>query len=285
MPLAVIELDFPPADPRLPPSLQIPAGSDGVSPSAGRHALRTLGILLARPDGTGVGGLCPEAGPVHLGTAHRGLARAIHRAAVATGPGGVILIEGQLDITDWDPAARGPIWGPVECDREVQRAIRNATANGVTVVEPAGNTAGLDLGGLIRPGGDRVFAVDSGAVIVGSVHPTDHRPLGPVGIRIDCWGWGAGVTTLDALPHRSDGWTTNHGGTSAAAALIAGAAVLLQSGQPQPLPPAAIRSRLADRTRGTAARHPRRLHRDPTLCGVLPDVGALLDPASTPARR
>jgi hypothetical protein len=93
------------------------------------------------------------------------------------------------------------------------------------------------------------------------------------GRRIDCYAWGEQVvTTGDGVDSREiDRLTETFSGTSAASAIVAGAAVLLQSiakaDRGQPLSPADLRALLRDPIAGTASVNPA----DDRI-GVMPDL-------------
>jgi serine protease len=135
-------------------------------------------------------------------------------------PGDVLLLEVQRSLL------------PTEIDNADFNAIQLAVAHGVIVIEAAGNgarnlndVAETNLSTLTTswPFQER----DSGAIMVGAVKKQqDTNNVHPIldssnrGDRIDCYAWGEGVATIG---------NDNFDGTSAAAAKIAGAALLLQA--------------------------------------------------------
>jgi hypothetical protein len=126
---------------------------------------------------------------------------------------------------------------PAELEDQIYEAVRLLTAAGVTVVACAGNGT-LDLDTVTSDDGKFVFNRgspdfrDSGAIFVGGA-TWDQRVRvedSNYGSRVDCFAWGTGVTTTysnDAgTNHRR--YTRCANGTSAAGAIVAGAAVAIQ---------------------------------------------------------
>jgi hypothetical protein len=129
--------------------------------------------------------------------------------------GDIILIESQTQYQ----------FLPEEVQPTVFEQIKLATSCGFVVIEPAGNSGlvqqsgqGVDIDGFISSG------PDSGAIIVGagSDDPQDQHPWVPqtnFGQRVDCFALGEGI---DAAT------TVDFGGTSGAAAIVAGLAACVQ---------------------------------------------------------
>jgi hypothetical protein len=180
------------------------------------------------------------------------------------GFGDVILIEAQKD---------GPVDPelgiPVELDTAVFSAIRLATALGITVIEPAGNAdVDLDTYPALNRSVPATFK-DSGAVLVGSATWLDgvgwykSAVGGAYGSRVDCFAATSDVVSIG---------TTSFGGTSAASAIIAGAACAIQgiaiAGDSEwyRLTPQQIRTMLADPLTGT-----------PTTNGASDMIGSMPD--------
>ncbi|MCS6828986.1 MAG: hypothetical protein NZ553_20405, partial [Caldilinea sp.] len=148
------------------------------------------------------------------------------------GVGDILLLEQQHS-----PRSNGQVsHRPVETIPDVLAAIQLATRLGVTVIEPAGNGSGLPNNrqgrnlNLYAPFSSAA-PMDSGAVIVSASRaplPTtalERHPTANFGARVNCFAWGENVTTLTT----GDDVTFSYGQTSAAAAIIAGAAAVIQS--------------------------------------------------------
>ena len=156
--------------------------------------------------------------------------------------GRVLLLEVQLNPL---PGAGGVIWSwmPMETAPADFEVIRLATALGIVVVEPTGNgsndldafqeaTAGKFV--LRRnPAGD---FKDSGAIMVGgstSDYPYIRSVVGAgqgtgYGSRVDCFAWAENVCTCGVDLAGRDSYRVDFNGTSSAAAIVAGAALLVQ---------------------------------------------------------
>jgi hypothetical protein len=164
--------------------------------------------------------------------------------------GRVLLLEVQLNPTN-DPLAltdiNGVKWNgmPMETAPADFEIIRLATALGIVVIEAAGNGfKDLDAFQQSISGGKFVLSrthpadfKDSGAIMVGgstSDYPYLRSVVGPgqgtcFGSRVDCFAWAEGVRTCGVDPFTElDAYPGNFGGTSAAAAIVAGAALLVQ---------------------------------------------------------
>jgi hypothetical protein len=174
-------------------------------------------------------------------------------------PGGVLLIE----VQHADPS------GPLEDDPAVFDAIQSATDAGIVVVEAAGN--GLRLWTPLNG--------DSGAIVVAAAQSAlndegthSRHPDSNFGERIDCYAWGENVATLSSNSRGAHKYTERFGFTSGAAAIIAGAVLLIQGFAVQKLggalSPKQIRDILRDPALGTSS---------PDPIGVMPDLERILD--------
>ncbi len=129
---------------------------------------------------------------------------------------------------------------PTEVDPLDFDAIRLAVANGIIVVEAAGNGR-INLNRLRTVDGRllrrrSVDFRDSGAIMVGAARaaaPHNRSWFSNHGSRVDCFAWGDSVVAagygnyLDGDDRHT--YTDTFSGTSSAAPMIAGAAVLVQS--------------------------------------------------------
>ena len=241
-------------------------GTDPVPEFNVDHGTAVLGILVAKPDGVGVTGIAHESqigviNPQPSGAQPR-LANAINEAAGRLDRGDILLIEQssitgpRIDLT----TGRGVI--PVEYDSDIFNAIRSATSRGIVVIEPAGNGF-EDLDHPAYEGRFDRSKRDSGAILVGAGLPEGGVfGFGPdlvrteesnYGSRLDVQGWGRFVVTcgfgdLRREQGRNNWYTDLFGATSAAAAMVAGAAAVLQSIAKErgigPLSPSQLRSLL-----------------------------------------
>lgn len=283
-----------------------PALSPAMANEELRHAIADLGVLAARNNGVGCTGIAYGA-PILLASSNRcnrtrpdAIADAIVTLLAQLQPGDVLLIEEQIRYPR-DPNQPGAsinpanedtyIYAPVEFSPDTFEAIRLATALGVTVIEPAGNKtssrASVDLQpyftryeqwlrqqGLLLPGDP----FDSGATLVGACVPQaqQRHSSSNYGMPVRCCAWGSNVTTLDL----NDGIRCGYNGTSAASAIIAGAAALLQSivsSTSMPLTPTQLRTLLSDPNFGVEP--------DPNRgpVGVMPDLQRIVTALQTGA--
>ncbi|MEX2209005.1 MAG: S8 family serine peptidase [Myxococcota bacterium] len=276
-------------DLELPASALIPIGTP-FNPfmDYGSHGSAVLGILSARANGYGTTGLVPAAevfaAPAYTVELGWDVGLAIEQALVTldpSGPGDLILIEQQAYICGYDGSGgtqlgAGPIEGTpgFEAWRD---AIEVAVALGVTVVEAAGNGS-LDLDSPSCEGiFDRALNGDSGAIFVAAGAASTHAPLAYSnhGSRIDVQGIAEGVATLGggALFGGSDvlqRYQSDFGGSSSAAAMVAGLVLSLQGMRIAqglaPLEPLELRALLVETGTPQAP--------DPRQIGPLPDLAA-----------
>jgi serine protease len=253
----------------------------------GSHGTAVLGVLIGRQNSYGVLGLARGSAlfVVPSNTVQHGYdpVRAIGLALGVLGPGDVLLLEQQTWV-----CGGGPL-GPLEGYPPWFDAIANATAQGVVVVEAAGN-GGVDLDSPACDGWFDRSVRDSGAIVVGAGHPTTHARLSfsAYGSRVDVQGWGQGVFTTGYGDLFDPGdlrqrYTAAFAGTSSASAIVAGVAASVQGAARAhglaPLDSLAMRGLLsATGTPQSGAQH----------IGPLPDAAAALaalgiEPPSTAA--
>jgi len=266
------------------PTLIFADNREGVDGLRGDHGTSVLGIVGAVKNRVGIIGVAPGVRSIQVvshyqiatGTENH-VADAIVAAIRAMAPGDVLLLEVQRD------------YYPTETDVADFDAIRLATAAGIIVVEAAGN-GNADLDAL--PAGV-TFHGDSGAIMVGSCESAlPHNRFVGLGIgegsnygsKINCFAWGQKIVTTgkgDLSGIRSgtdnDDYTRTFGGTSGAAAIIAGAALVVQ-GMYQAVPPVGgrlspsqMRAILSDPTIGTPQGSGTRGN-----IGVMPNLRAIL---------
>lgn len=254
------------------------------------HGTAVLGQIGARNNqlgGRGIATACVMrvVSEWQIGEVHN-VAEAITSAAAVMRKGDVLLLEAQASYDIHKKI-------PVEVDDVVFDAIRVACDAGIIVVEAAGN-GGVDLDRFMTKDGYELFKRgsstfrDSGAILVGSATmgvPHLRHPGSCHGSRVDCFAWGEGVTTC------GDGWegddidtyTNDFDGTSAASAVVAGAAVLLQGwwkkSKNQVLSPAQMRSMLSDPNLllGNGSRHTTSANPATDRIGVMPNMRCLLE--------
>lgn len=261
--------------------LQVPPPLSGWMDQAPRrisHGTAVLGIVGGKvPDQEEEAspmGICPEA-RVFVASHFRGDPNHTHvtnvllEALEVLRCGDVVLLE----VTALEDKKGLLAQRPVERDIAVRHAIRLLAGVGIVVIEAAGN-ADDDLDSLStdndsadlndpRPG------ADSGAILVGGCHAAPgpdgaHRWGGSnYGARVDCYAWAEDVPTSGCDPQKQSTRCDPRihyqyfGGTSAASAIIAGAAVLAQSlyrsTSGRPLTPRELRDLFSDPDNGTPA--------------------------------
>jgi hypothetical protein len=231
------------------------------------HGTAVVGIVAAVDNTSEIVGIVPNVDHVMAyswtsngdDTPHE----AIAAAAAELSTGDVLLIERcSVGLLNAKPQAL-----PQETDLIAYEIILAATLRGVIVIEPAGND-GKNIDEFVFDDTTTFADRDSGALIVGSSR-TDltRNPNSNFGNRVDCFAWGEGVFTLTR---------PRFNGTSAASAIIAGAAVALQGYSKAVLGGVLAPDRLRD------------LFKNPALSalsaaapgdriGVMPDMQAIVD--------
>jgi hypothetical protein len=242
-------LDHEDINDKVPESLIYGDNRDGIDEYSGDHGTAVLGVVIGEHNK--VGGIGVAHGVTSVGLVSRfqkpdeewNVAEGIVAAIPIMDPGDVLLVE----------AERGD-WAPTEIDDADFDAIRLASAHGIIVVETAGNKgANLDI---YEHGTGQALVLkrkpldpldpfksanpdfrDSGAIIVGAgENDPDHNRLydSNYGSRVDCYAWGNQIRTCgfgdldDGGGDPNKTYTGTFGGTSGAAAIVAGAALIVQ---------------------------------------------------------
>lgn len=268
------------------------------------HGTAVLGIVVATPNNNlGCAGIASAASAIVESDQEPGnvenIPDAIIRAIVQLNFGDVILIEDQYSASS--------SLMPVEIQSDIFDHIRTATAIGMIVVEPAGNS-GVDFASYfgafpsLNPSNP-----SSGAIMVGACtwgydssnpssflrheripatsRPTSH-PLAPgpasnYGNRIDCFAWGEGVTTCGDGDSGTinNQYTDSFSGTSSASAIITGVALVIQSLAEERLHfrlgPLQMRDLVSSSAYGTPVYNPSDLTE--IVEGYMPDLKKILD--------
>lgn len=210
------------------------------------HGAAVLGAILMYTGDDAPKGIVPRAKGYIISQwrpdGHFNTADAMMAAISKLDFGDILLLETQIGN---EPGSE-KLW-PIEIQEANFQTIRLATALGITVIEASGNGGTKDsrgndlshfkdhLGRSVLKPGDLSFK-DSGAILVAAGTascPHEKISSSNYGERIDCYAHGQLVYTAGSLPASSgksnDSYTWGFGGTSAAAAIIAGAAISIQS--------------------------------------------------------
>ncbi len=294
---------------RRPSGIQLLAG---VNHAYRDHGTRTLGVLTGDHGparAVGVRGLVPEArvGVVslwHYGQPQKGgwevplvadLPLGILKAAQHLSPGDILLLEAQTTLVTPGKSVLKHV--PVDVEPLVHAAIRELVDHHQIVVVQAAGNGGHDLDkSCVQLGDERWMPFrgqqdDTGAIMVGGSvwqHGAHHRrhPKSNYGRRVSCFSHATSVpsSSSDPLAKEHDGYTMRFSGTSAAAAVIAGVAGIVQSLVHEQtggrrLTPRALRALLRDPAFSTGSVHPTvdRIGRQPDLERILGGLGQMLD--------
>jgi serine protease len=232
----------------LPAIVRVPGVPQDVNPNppSVRHGTGVLGIAVGVDNKVGIIGAAPTPAWATVASHFRaadGTSDHVADALTAVLNSGV-LSAGDVILIEWQDAMNQP----AEAVPLVWDAIELATALGYIVIEAAGN-GNVDLDAVPEfnphdPGFD-----DSRAIIVGgSLSALDATGVGHdrwvtpgpgsnFGLRVDCYAYAENVVTAGPTPNPpallagtgpNDSYRSDFGGTSAAAAIVAGAAVVLQ---------------------------------------------------------
>jgi subtilisin family serine protease len=253
------------------------------------HGTSVAGVMVGLENGYGVTGIAPLAGIGYAShNAGGGVEGALEASIAQLGPGDVLLLEmhfGGGPATASCTCNQGQCnYVPTEYYPAYFDLIQTATANGIVVVEAAGNgSVNLDdpsYGGIF----DRNVR-DSGAIMVGAGSSSARTPMcwTNYGQRIDVHGWGENVVTagggnLYAGPLGvRDVYTQSFSGTSSASPIVAGAAAVLESiaqaETDEPLSPQAVRELLASTGTPQSGDFSRRIGPLPNLVEAVTLIG------------
>ena len=255
-----------------------------INPPKGNHGTSTLGVVAAVDNQKGVIGIASSVEYVKLASHYRS---GTH-GQVANAIGKVLdeFYDGKVKVGDVLLLEVTKGGYPTEIDDVDFCAIQQACDLGLIVVEAAGNgkhnlnewrdkTYGYHM--LNR---NKTYEFeDSGAIVVGAARAErsskymEHSrlPFSCYGNRVDCYAWGENVLTTTAGSKKYN----MYNGTSAASAIIAGAAILLQSyykeKQRRVLSSYEMRYLLSDPATGTLQGNSRQGH-----IGVMPDLKRII---------
>ena len=265
----------------------------GINHSYHDHGAAVLGIIMMQDNSIGGIGIAPRVKGYVMSQwrpdGSPNTADAIMAAIGHLGFGDILLLEAQSS----DSLSSDKVW-PVEIHDAVFQVIRLATALGIIVIEAAGNGRFYENGSndldnftlndknILNPASPHFR--DSGAIIVAAASSTTpHTKMhnSTYGNRVNCYAWGEKVVTAGNYP-RSSGivintYTRNFSGTSSASAIIAGAAIAVQSiteaaGKPR-LSPVQMRDILSSDLFGTASRNRQAIDK----IGVMPDLKKIVN--------
>lgn len=231
------------------PSPQLLYGDQNLASQDARdHGAAAMGVVGGCNNNVGIIGVAPNVGSLNAvshydeatGTALH-VADAIDAATTFLVPGDVLLLE--VERYDGNAAY------PTETDSADWQAIRLAVAQGIVVVEAAGNGK-QNLDEWSDPTSERTLDVgadgyvDSGAILVGSafdlvlqdggVDGHERYYTSNYGSRVDVHAWGehiytAGYGSAAGTAGTAESYASSFGETSGASAIIAGAAAVIQS--------------------------------------------------------
>lgn len=245
------------------------------------HGTRVLGVIAACDNQIHCVGITPSLASIVTVGQWRSptecvTAPAVAQACLALSPGDILLLEAQTNMFGFTGI-------PLEAEPAVFDIVELATHGDIVVVAAAGNGGKL-LDEIGDNTGKRIFDCslqDSGAIIVGAAHPApisgwNRGYTSCYGARVDCFAQGSDVVTLDTDFWDVGTYTDQFGGTSAAAAIVAGAALAVQGVASQSLDsrlaPGDLRALLADPALNTAAGNSPN-----NRIGVMPDLRRIIE--------
>jgi len=250
------------------------------------HGTSVLGIILMQDNEFGGLGITPKV-KTHVVSqinpdGDNSVYDAIVNATANLDFGDILLLEVQASTA----GVQGDFYWPTEIEPPIFHVIELATNNGIIVIEAAGNgdsRRGSKLDNFADESGKKILErasddfKDSGAIIVGAASATNaHGKVrsSNYGNRVDCFGWGTKVFTADdpAKDLSRPPYRDNFSETSSASAIIAGAAIVVQSiaeaSGKQRLSAIEMRDILSNPTNGTPSRN---------AIGIMPDLKEIID--------
>jgi serine protease len=259
------------------------------------HGAGVLGIIMMQPNDRGGMGITPKAKGYIMSQwrpdGSHNTADAVMASIAHLQFGDILLLEAQIT----DSREYKNLW-PVEIRHAIFSAIRLATALGIIVIEAGGNGnlqlgMGNDLDEFESAGKKMLYPAspdfrDSGAILVAAAThfaPHTRMPYSNYGNRFNCYACGESVLTAGNCQESSEfgsrRYTLKFGGTSCATAIIAGAAIAIQSLMEANyhcrLSPVQMRQILSDDAYGSPSMDGRYTDK----IGVMPDLKKIIDHA------
>lgn len=279
------------------PKPQLLYGDDGVldGHTKGDHGAAAMSVVGAINNKLGVIGVAPHISSLNAVSHYDVCKKTELHVADAIIAALTHLCRGDILLLEVQRYQDGVAW-PVEVDSADLNAILLAVSKGIIVIEPAANGKN-NLASWVDPTGQHSLdvknrkAVDSGAIMTGSA--SSNVLTVPPGVeghkryytsnwgnRIDVYAWGefvlsAGYGDVDGAYGSDQSYGAVFGETSAASAIIAGAAALVQSWHKgttgSSLTSAEMRTKLSNPETGT----PQVLVSGEPI-GVMPNVHAIV---------
>ena len=241
-----IEYDFDENHCDLPP-IEI-LGFEPFSPFGDDHGTAVFGEMISLDNGEGTTGIAFAANDVYFSPTYDGttydIGAAVYRATAAMPAGSVIVLEVQIRGPNYVDSSSQDGLVPMEWWPPYYDAVVNAIANGMIVVQAAGN-GGENLDApeyAVGNFGHHPFLPenDSGSIIVGAgaaypscwgVSARGKLYFSNYGSRVNLQGYGNCVATLaygDLDGTASCDFTNSFSGTSSATPIVSGACMLVQ---------------------------------------------------------
>lgn len=253
-----------------------------VNRSDQEHGTSVLGIVAAKNNTTGCIGIAPNCVVSTIGIPYNpALGDDIHNAiafALNSFRSGIIH-EGDVILLEVENGGM-----PLETMLGIPELITLMTALKLIIIEPAGN-GGFDLDSTpsLNSVNPATF-IETGAIVIGGASKiglTRNDGASCFGNRVNCFAWFDGVTA--ASGPAIDDYTNNFNGTSAAGAIIAGTAVVIQSISyfkfGRKLIPEQMRALLSNPALGTPSNNPAS-----DKIGCMPDLNKIINRLNNPEK-